>query len=29
MKTILWMYEKELNPEDGGTERISDLTMKK
>lgn len=28
MKTILWMYEKELNPEDGGTERISDLTMK-
>ena len=28
MKTILWMYEKDLNPEDGGTERISDLTMK-
>lgn len=28
MKTILWMYEKELNPEDGGTERISDLIMR-
>ena len=28
MKTILWMYEKKLNPEDGGTERISDLIMK-
>lgn len=27
MKTILWIYEKELNPEDGGTERISDLIM--
>lgn len=28
MKTILWIYEKALNPEDGGTERISDLIMK-
>lgn len=28
MKTILWIYEKVLNPEDGGTERISDLIMK-
>lgn len=27
MKTILWLYDKELNPEDGGTERITSLTM--
>lgn len=27
MKTILWMYEKDLNPQDGGTERISYLIM--
>lgn len=27
MKNILWIYEKELNPEDGGTERISYLIM--
>ena len=28
MKTILWIYEKELIPEDGGTERITNLIMK-